>query len=167
MFRRIVAVAVVSIAMVGWAHAATGDAPTNLNIHLKDGRVYGMLTGPPVCRAAQPVDLVVNGLDIATAITDVTGRYSFTYDPAAGEHIRTKFDGAIVGVHPDTVVCRSSASRMISVGGVFPSSGSNAERAETSRGAAFTGPEIGKAAAAGALLLISGAFLLAIGHRRL
>lgn len=161
---RTAAVVMLSIALTGPVGAVSGVAPTNLTIHVKDGLVYGMLAGPPVCRPGRTVDLVVNGLGVTSTTTDGHGRYSFTYEPSAGAQIRTEFDGAIMGVHPDTIVCHASVSRTIVAGRVPPKAGGREGNgvAAVPPGGAFKGVETATAAAVALAAAAVGTSLLVL-----
>lgn len=168
-------VLLVSIALMGFAQAVSGVAPTNLTIQVRDGRVFGILTGRPVCRAGQPIELVVNGVETATATTNARGRYSFTFALDAGSQVRTEFEGAIVGIHPDTLVCRGSTSKAIVVRGVRPGGGSSGggpggaaggtAPVSSAGGTAFSGREVVVAAGAGLVALATGVFLIMVARR--
>lgn len=175
MVRRGMAGLLVSIALMGSAQATASVAPTNLTIQVRDGRVFGILTGRPACRAGQSIELVVNGVQTSTTTTGARGRYSFTISLDAGSQVRTEFEGAIIGVHPDTLVCRGSTSKTIVVRGVLPGGGSNGGGpggttggtvpVDPAGGTAFAGGELAVAAGAGLVALATGVFLLMVARR--
>lgn len=101
------------VALLGPAGATSGVAPTNLTIHADDSHVYGKLTGRPSCHEGQTIHLIVNGVATAATITGPDGRYSFGYALVPPVEVRTRFDGSIEGIHPDTLVCTASLSRPI------------------------------------------------------
>lgn len=139
MHRSALVALVTSVALMGQAGAVAGVAPTNLTIHADDAHVYGKLTGRPSCRDGQTIELVLDGVEIATATTGPDGRYSFDYGLVPPAEIRARFGGSTSGVHPDTLICTASISRVLRF---VPGAGS----ARPSGPTPPTGPDVGGAA---------------------
>lgn len=139
MHRSVLVAFVLSVALMGPAGATSGVLPTNLTIHADDAHVYGKLTGHPSCHDGQTIHLIVNGVETATTITGPDGRYSFDYALVPPVEVRTRFDGSIEGIHPETFVCKASLSRPIRfVPGAGP--------AKPSGATALTSSKVGAAA---------------------
>ena len=116
------------------ASAGVFVGQTNLNIHVQEDRVTGMLVGRPECRGDQRIDLYVGGVWTDWTTTDGLGNYGFDLTSVPPTTVQTRFAGSQTGVHPDRFTCTPSVSRIVDVWKVKTANGP-AKTTPTSRAA--------------------------------
>jgi hypothetical protein len=129
------------------ASAGVFVGQTNLNIHVQEDVVTGMLVGRPECRGNQTIDLYVGGVWADATTTDSAGNYAFAFTAVPPTTVQTRFAGSQAGVHPDRFDCTPSDSRVVVV-----------NKVKTANGPAKTGP------AAAAIASAVAAMSRGIGH---
>lgn len=88
---------------------------TNLNIHVQEDWVTGMLVGRPECRGNQTIDLYVDGVWVDATTTGPAGDYAFAYTTVPPTTVQTRFAGSKEGVHPNNHDCLPANSRIVDV----------------------------------------------------
>ena len=96
---------------------------TNLNIHVQQDVVSGMLVGRPECRGNQTIDLYVGGLWVDATTTDSSGHYAFSFTAIPPTTVQTRFAGSKEGVHPNNHDCLPADSRLVVVNKVKTAKG--------------------------------------------
>ena len=150
MRRGFIAVLLVSVGtMIAPQIASAGVfvGQTNLNIHVQQDVVTGMLVGRPECRGNQTIDLYVGGVWADATTTDPAGHYAFAFTAVPPTTVQTRFAGSKEGVHPNNHDCLPADSRVVVV-----------NKVKTANGPAKTGPAA--AAIANAVAVLS----RGIGH---
>jgi hypothetical protein len=67
------------------------------------------------CYKNLPVSIYRNGVLVGSATTGSTGRFSVVLTVSSTATYTAKFDGAIVGLHPDVKICGASVSRGVKI----------------------------------------------------
>jgi hypothetical protein len=126
MRRGLIAALLVSVgAMIAPQIASAGIfvGQTNLNIHVQQDVVSGMLVGRPECRGNQTIDLYVGGVWVDATTTDSAGHYAFAFTVAPPTTVQTRFAGSKEGVHPNNHDCLPADSRLVVVNKVKTANG--------------------------------------------
>ena len=126
MRRGLIAVLLVSVGTMiapQIANARVFVGQTNLNIHVQQDVVSGMLVGRPECRGNQTIDLYVGGLWVDATTTDSAGHYAFAFTAVPPTTVQTTFAGSQAGVHPDRFDCTPSESRVVKINKVKTAKG--------------------------------------------
>ena len=92
MRRGLIAVLLVSVGTMiapQIANARVFVGQTNLNIHVQQDVVSGMLVGRPECRGNQTIDLYVGGLWVDATTTDSAGHYAFAFTAVPPTTVQT------------------------------------------------------------------------------
>ena len=103
MRRGLIAVLLVSVGTMiapQIANARVFVGQTNLNIHVQQDVVSGMLVGRPECRGNQTIDLYVGGLWVDATTTDSAGHYAFAFTAVPPTTVQTTFAGSQAGRAP-------------------------------------------------------------------
>ena len=103
MRRGLIAVLLVSVGTMiapQIANARVFVGQTNLNIHVQQDVVSGMLVGRPECRGNQTIDLYVGGLWVDATTTDSAGHYAFAFTAVPPTTVQTRFAGSQAGRAP-------------------------------------------------------------------
>jgi len=150
MRRGLIAVMLISAGTMIAPHIASAGVfvgQTNLNIHVQEDVVSGMLVGRPECRGNQTIDLYVGGLWVDATTTDSAGHYAFAFTTVPPTTVQTTFGGSQAGQHPDRFDCTPSESRLVKI-----------NKVKTARGPMKTAP------AAAAIAEMVAATSRGIGH---
>ena len=105
------------------AGAGVWVGQTNLNIHVQENWVSGMLVGRPECRGNQTIDLYVGGVWVDATTTEADGGYVFAITVVPPTTVQTRFAGSKEGVHPNNHDCLPADSRLVVVNKVKTANG--------------------------------------------
>ena len=126
MRRGLIAVMLISAGTMIAPHIASAGVfvgQTNLNIHVQEDVVSGMLVGRPECRGNQTIDLYVDGVWVDATTTDSSGHYAFAFTAVPPTTVQTRFAGSKEGVHPNNHDCLPADSRLVVVNKVKTANG--------------------------------------------